>query len=405
MLWLVGIGCLFLPVFGDPPLRSGAYVQRVVGDRAVVAMITPEPRSLSLELRGEEGDRRWSSPSRRRHVFELDGLRADSRYGFSVLDEAGKELDRGSFRSAPDRDNAVVKFAVVGDSGGLPFWTFLKRSALLQLPARWGWLPVRVNLGRTASRMAEQSPDFWLHVGDVVYSAGENRHYEAAFFRPFAELLRHSPVYAVLGNHDKMNDDGRQLMANLVLPENSLTGDERFFSFAYGSVRVIGLDLDGNVEADHPALSFLRQELPRVSEPWLVVLSHFPFYSASRQGDREDLQEHLLPLLRQHQVDLYLAGHDHNYQRFTGDVVQVISGGGGKSLYVLEEHELLAKAVGEYHFCTVEVSGSELTLQAIGNESGVMDELRLDKAKWPDRLEALREVNPQRHGRIKALLR
>ncbi len=83
----------------------------------MVAMITAEPTVLSLELHGEEGDRSWSSPKRRRHVFELDGLKADSRYGFSVLDEAGAELDRGSFRSAPDRDDAEVKFAVVGDSG------------------------------------------------------------------------------------------------------------------------------------------------------------------------------------------------------------------------------------------------------------------------------------------------
>ena len=93
------------------------------------------------------------------------------------------------------------------------------------------------------------------------------------------------------------------------------------------------------------------------------------------------------------------------YQRFVDDFVQVTSGGGGKELYVLEDHPLLAKAKREHHFCLMEVSGPKLTLQAIGNDSGVMDELRLDKGESPERLAALEEINPRRHGRILALLR
>ncbi len=408
LLWLLGIGCLFLPIFGDPPLHTGAYVQRVVGSRAVVAMITAEPTELYLELEGEDGGRRrLASKRRRRHVFELENLGADQVYRYEVLDSDGVELDRGSFRSAPDRDDSKIRFALVGDSGEFPDWIALRRSALLQLPIRWNWLPVDGNLARTAAGMAEAAPDFWLHAGDVVYPTGRNSNYVSGFFSPFADLLRRSPVYAVLGNHDLLDDEGRQLSRNLVLPVNSMSGDERFFSFAYGAVRVIGVDLNGppRIGADHPGLVFLRAELPQVSEPWIVVLSHFPIYSASFHGDRPDLKKFLVPLLRRYQVDLYFSGHDHVYQRFVDDFVQVTSGGGGKELYVLEDHPLLAKAKREHHFCLMEVSGPKLTLQAIGNDSGVMDELRLDKGESPERLAALEELNPRRHGRILALLR
>ena len=408
LLWILGIGCLFLPVFGEPPLRSGAYVQRVVGDRAVVAKITAEPTELFLELEAEDGgSRRLHSSRRRRHVFELENLGADQVYEYAVLDSDGVELDRGSFRSAPDRDDSRIRFALVGDSGEFPRWIALQRSALLQLPIRWNWLPLDGDLTRTAERMAEAAPDFWLHAGDVVYPTGRYSNYNTSFFLPFADLLRRSPVYAVLGNHDLLDDEGRQLSRNLVLPVNSLSGDERFFSFAYGAVRVIGVDLNEHprIGADHPGLVYLREELPQVSEPWIVVMSHFPIYSASFHGDRPDLKKFLVPLLRRYQVDLYFSGHDHIYQRFLGDFVQVTSGGGGKELYVLEDHPLLAKAQREHHFCLVEVSGPELTLQAIGNDSGVMDELRLDKGEFPERLAALEDLNPRRHRRILALLR
>jgi hypothetical protein len=423
VLWVLGAGCLFLPVFDDPPLQTGAYVQDVRRDSAVVAMMTAAPVQLEVQLVEIPGPgdvdavdlRKFGEPGpARRHVFHLDRLQAWHHYGFSVHDAAGNKIDGGLFRTPSDDDRAPVRFDVLGDSGGQPPWVWLQTSPLFYLPARWGLLSPSGTVARTGEQIRTDDPDFVLHVGDVIYPWGHAGHYASGFFRPFAESLRHCPWYIVLGNHDTLDDDGRQALANFVLPVNEITGDERMYSIVWGPVRVIVLDLNEEghdrqplppVDANHPSVGFLRSELTKASEPWIFVTSHYPIESASRQGDRADLIEHVLPLLLQYGVNLYLSGHDHTYQRLEkkGDLPLVVSGGGGKSLYEVGEHPDKVVALSKYNHCTVMVHGRDLTLRAIGLDDGELDKLELHQ----DAAAAarVREVNPERARRIEALLK
>ena len=415
MLWVAGFGCLWLNLLDAPPLQSGAYVQDVGGGAATLAMITPAPCRLACVVRDESGAevcRIEGADARRRHALRASGLGHGRRYLFSLFDPtSGEEIDAGSFVTPPAEDAAPVRFAFVGDSGGLPGWVWLQRAPIVHLPARWGWLPDDGEVTSIGAAMAEHRPDFVLHLGDVVYPKGQNLHYTNGFFRPFAELLRHSAYYPVAGNHDTMDDDGRQLFANFHLPRSAQTGDERCFSFAWGAVRVIGLDLNvdrlgGRLEPGHPALEYLRQELRTCAEPWIVVASHYPIRSQSRQRNRGDLLLHLLPELREGCASLYLAGHDHCYQRFgpgwDGDAPpMVVSGGGGKSLYDVRPgaHVVVASA---YHWCSAEVAGGQLTVRAHGLDGSRIDELVLQLPEGPA-LDAVRRQNPARAARIEGL--
>lgn len=415
ILWLAGFGCLWLNLLDAPPLRSGAYVQDVGGGEATVAMITPDPRRLACVVRDEAGAEvcRIEAPdARRRHALRASGLGDGRRYHYALVDAAsGEEVDAGSFATPPADDAAPVRFAFVGDSGGLPGWIWLQRAPILHLPARWGWLPDGQAITAIGAAMAEHRPAFVLHLGDVVYPKGQNIHYTNGFFRPFAEVLRHTAYYPVIGNHDAMDDDGRQLLANFHLPRSAQTGDERCFSFAWGAVRVIGLDLNadrlgGLVEAGHPAIEFLQSELRVCSEPWVVVASHFPIRSQSRQRHRGDLQLHLLPVLREHAVSLYLAGHDHCYQRFGPGWQEdapplIVSGGGGKSLYdVRPDADVVVESA--YHWCSADVAGPRLTVRAHGMDGATLDELVLELPHGAA-LEAVRRQNPRRAERIEVL--
>ena len=44
---------------------------------------------------------------------------------------------------------------------------------------------------------------------------------------------------------------------------------------------------------------------------WLLVVGHYPVFSAGEHGDTTELKTYLLPLLEKYNVDAYFCGHDH----------------------------------------------------------------------------------------------
>lgn len=410
-LWLLGFGCLCLPVLDNPPLQTGAYVQNVTETGAVIAKVTATATILQVSVEDVTGANVRTLEDRlpaRRHVFAVDGLQAGHSYRYQVIGSGRRVVDEGRFWTPPGNDRSAVEFTIVGDSGRMPHWVWLQRAPLFHLPARWEWLPPHSTVALVGEQMAAAAPKFVLHVGDVVYPWGQQGHYAAGFFRPFADLLRNAPCYAVLGNHDVMDDDGRQALGNFVLPRGEEGMEERCYSFAWGSVRVIVVDTNGRLGPGHPTLDFARRELLACGEPWIVVTSHYPILSASRQGDRADLIEHLLPLLREHEVDLYVCGHDHTYQRYgegrePGDVVMVVSGGGGKSLYDLRPDPRASVLQAQYQWCQVRVEGTRLELRSHGINGSLIDSVRLEKRLADPDLERVAKRNPHRSARLRAL--
>jgi hypothetical protein len=408
---LVGIGALFLPALDPVPLSTGAYVQDVGTDRAAVVLVDAEARVLSLLVRDEAGALVHASPPSRgrRHEFAVRGLTPRSSYVFDVVDGGGARIDSGSFRTFADRDDAAVRFSFFGDSGEQPWWVWLQEAPFHRVCAALADLGPAAPPHRVASAVLAVDPDFWLHLGDVVYPWGRREHYRSGFFQPFREVLRRSPCFAVLGNHDVMTDYGEPFLAAFVLPENDVTGDERCWTIRHGPLRVIGLDLNRTVDSDDPAITYLRSVLDAASEPWIVVAEHYPVRSVYREArPRIDLEQHLVPLLETYAVDLLLVGHDHLYQRFgrSGETIQVGSGGGGKHLYeIVRRPADLVTASTAHHFCTVDIDGARLRCRALAVDGRVLDEFEIDKGALA-RADRLR-VDPHspRGQRIAALVR
>jgi len=393
-------------------------VQHVNDVAATVAKITAVAKPLQLTVMDREGEVVASAASspRRRHALRAEGLKPGSEYSYSLASADGAE-ERGTFRTAPKPgdDKASVKFAFVGDSGDQAWWVWLQKTPIMHLPSRMHWLQPKWAVRTVGAAMAEYQPDFVLHLGDVIYPKGLHAHYSSGYFRPFGDLIRHAPMYAVIGNHDVMNAAGQQMLANFDLPTNEVTGDERCYSFARGPVRIIALDsntwfADDVYRPDHPTHKFLLRELERCTEPWIVVAGHHPIRSASRQGHDGRLQSVLLPELEQHQVSLYVSGHDHCYQRFGPNdrwrVPMVVSGGGGKRLYDIKEDprvrlgaESLHKA---YHWCGAEISGQVFRVVARDVGGDVLDTFELPMPTG-EQLLRLKARNPARAARIEAL--
>ena len=411
-LWLAGFGCLWLNVLDDPPLCTGAYLQDVGQEAATVACITAAPAQLTLTVQRADGTplHTMTEPvARRRHALRVPGLQPGSEYRYR-LEGAGLS-EAGRIRTAPADDRAPVRFAFLGDSGEQPWWVWLQRTPILHWPARWGWFADAGPVTAIGAAVAEWQPDFVLHLGDVIYPKGQHAHYRPGCFRPFAAAMRDAPFYVVVGNHDVMDADGLQVLANFRMPAGALTGDGRCFSIARGPVRIIGLDCNTDrtgdrYGADHPSHGYLLAELAAATEPFVVVASHFPMRSWSRQGNRGELLLGMLPELAAHGVTLYLSGHDHCYQRFGEpggpEPVLVVSGGGGKDLYDLKPAQggpkpaAMAKA---YHWCSVEVQDGRMVVRAHGRDGVELDRF---EANLPtgEALDRIRAKNAARAARI-----
>jgi len=413
-LWAAGFACLWLNVLDDPPLVSGALVRDVETDAVTIGLIAAHPVVATATLfdgRGGVVGKREAPRPVRRHEFSFDGLSPGTNYDFTI-DCGDGCVERGSVRTKPVRDDAEVRLAFLGDSGAQPWWVWLQRTPVLHWPARWGWLSDAEEVTRVGAGVATFRPDFVLHVGDVVYPRGEHRHYAAGLFRPFAEALRRAPMYAVLGNHDVMASTGLQAQANLGLASAWRGGDGRNFSLAWGALRLIGLDTNTELTRDrfapgHPSHTFLVTELAQATEPWIVVVSHYPIRSASNHRDRGEFLLGLLPELKRYGVSLYLCGHDHCYQRFDardGEPTLVVSGGGGMDLYPVRPHARATVVASVHHWCSATVRGALLAVRAHAGDGTEVDafELRLPGA---EQLEAIRAVQRGRARRIDGLAR
>ena len=388
-------------------------MQNVTDGAATVAKVTAGPTAAKLTVLGPGGElvAEQQGVSRRRHALRVTGLLPAQRYTYVLATDDGTE-ERGSFLTAPKPgdDQAAVKFAVVGDSGDQAWWVWLQKTPIMHLPSRYHWLAPKWAVRTIGAAMAAYRPDFAFHLGDVIYPKGLHAHYSSGFFRPFGDLIRDAPMYALVGNHDVMNAAGQQLLANFHLPENQVTGDGRCFSFARGPVRVIALDCNTHYMPDHPSHRFLLQQLRQCAEPWIVIASHFPILSASRQGNNGDLRAFLVPELEKWQVTLYLSGHDHCYQRFGPNehapVPLVVSGGGGKHLYEITDNPMWRKGSeqlqSQFHWCSIEVQADRFQMAAHGVRGQVIDDFQLALPSG-EALERLRQINPGRAARIDAL--
>jgi hypothetical protein len=189
------------------------------------------------------------------------------------------------------------------------------------------------------------------------------------------------PFYAALGNHDYQGNE--QAQVDYSAQSQSWRMPFRYYTFAAGPVRFFALDTDegttgiwsfGRAWSDAQA-SWLEGELRRhAAARWKVVYGHHPIQSDGHHGDTRRLRDKLLPILANHKVHAYVAGHEHELQMHvmkeprTGvEVEQWIAGGGGKDLRSVTARR--AKFARSAHgFLTIEANGTELKLRLVGTD-------------------------------------
>jgi tartrate-resistant acid phosphatase type 5 len=234
--------------------------------------------------------------------------------------------------------------------------------------------------------------DNWY--GELAGGAGSPR-WQTNFEEMYPASDFPCPAYAVLGNHDYQRWPESKVDAELEYARSGRSGaaatrwtmPSRWYRFEFPAKDplVTFLALDSNMsradgkekgrdftltpQQQAEQLAWLEAELKRPrTTPFLGVIAHHPVYSDGPHGDHPVLIRDWDPLFRKYQVDLYMAGHDHDLQHleFEGHPTShFLSGGGGADLYSLkvDPSQRGPYAQKVYGFSHISVTAQLMTLR------------------------------------------
>lgn len=283
----------------------------------------------------------------------IGGLTSDTIYCYSLFRGEDRVLGPVGFRTAPEPETAV-DFVAFGDSGsGLDIQNAV-RDQILTVPA-----------------------DFMIHLGDVAYEDGTLQSFEDYVFFPYAEIFQSIPFFPVVGNHDIRSSGGGPYYEVFDLPTNGgPSALEERYSFDWGPVHLAAFDSNGPTVEDR---DWLAADLEATDRPWKIVFAHHPMYSSGDHGSSLDVRALLEDTLVTHGVQLYLAGHDHDYERTTPQrgVTHIVTGGGGRGLRAVGSSEFTAFSESVLHLLAIHADETELRVYAIDGGGDVFDSLRL----------------------------
>ena len=191
-----------------------------------------------------------------------------------------------------------------------------------------------------AALVSRLNPEAFLVLGDAQYPSGSLRDFLASYDASFGKWM--SVVYPAPGNHEMESnrvgyDEYFRSLENRVVVNYSK--DAVFYSFTIGGWHFVSAD--SNHPYDKEQLEWLEEDLRTTKARCSAVFSHHPRFSSGQHGSSSSINP-LWEAAVSGGADVFLSGHDHNYERFapvsiSGEraadgVVQFVVGTGGKSL-------------------------------------------------------------------------
>ncbi|KAL1202705.1 Purple acid phosphatase 17 [Cardamine amara subsp. amara] len=241
----------------------------------------------------------------------------------------------------PAKSDGSVSFIVIGDWG--------RRGSFNQSI-------VAYQMGKVGEKIGL---DFVVSTGDNFYDNGLFNEHDPNFVQSFSNIYTAPSLqkqwYSVLGNHDYRGDAEAQLSS--VLREidsrwiclRSFVVDaelvEMFFVDTTPFVKEYYTEADGHTydwravpSRNSYVKSLLRDlqvSLKSSKARWKIVVGHHAMRSIGHHGNTIELNEELLPILKEYGVDLYMNGHDHCLQHISDEdsPIQFLTSGAGSKAW------------------------------------------------------------------------
>jgi acid phosphatase len=212
------------------------------------------------------------------------------------------------------------------------------------------------------ARCQKNGVDGLLFLGDNIYKTGvtdiDDPEWDEKVWDVYnTPCLSKVKIYPVLGNHDYRDSPAAQIEYSLKNPRWFMPN--RFYSVEFGYLlKLVAFDSQISefcFNDSFCAVDFMVTETRTPTTVWRIVTAHHPLESASESGYGHSggfRGLFLKPLLCNH-IDAYLAGHAHHMEHRAIEDCRMdlfISGGGGASLYDLDEKSVTNFARKQHGF-------------------------------------------------------
>lgn len=288
-------------------------------------------------------------------IMRLGASEDDQRW-FAALADVDFRVPRDATDPAPlsEDDPPILRLAVAGDVGRVG-----------EAGRRTGEVMARFE--------DERSYDALILLGDNAYPDGDPELLRQTVFDPYEQVLDGSTtLVAALGNHDVEAGHGPDQVDALGMPA-------RWYATWFD--RVLLVTLDSNTPDDPDQLAWLDETLAEAGDDqWVIVAAHHPLYSGGWHGSSTAARDAWGELFDAHDVDLVLAGHEHDYQRTEPiyDITHVISGAASTVRFTGTKSYTEA-AYSVYHFVDLLVWPDRLVGRAVDHRGRVFDEFVIDR--------------------------
>lgn len=245
----------------------------------------------------------------------------------------------------------------------------------------------------------EIGPEFVVATGDTHHYDGIRSVQDPIWQSNFEEVYRHPELlvewYPILGNHEYRGNTQAVIDYSRISRRWNMPG--RYYTKSFTSeedgatVRLVLIDTPSLIDkyrneyAKYPdagrqnmqeQLNWLETVLVGAKEDWVIVAGHHPVYADTSKDDieRTNLQQRVDPILRRHQVDMYVCGHIHNFQhiRRTGSDIDYVVNSSGSLSRKVKSIEGTQFCSGETGFSVCSVSKKELKFYLIDNKGNIL---------------------------------
>jgi predicted phosphohydrolase len=254
-----------------------------------------------------------------------------------------------------------------------------------------------------AAKASSNNPsvDFIVSTGDNFYQVGVNSVQDPQWNSTFSDVylssesLKDINWFPVLGNHDYYQNPEPQIQYSAINPiwnmdshyfsKNFSFGDSEVYTakFVFLDTIIFAPDVSSRTKQFIPnprkdfenQMNWFKNELKsRNDYDWFIVVGHYPLFNCWMNRQQEDMKDAIQKLLEENHVDLYMAGHDHTLQHFTGNGIEYIISGGGsqrsRPIGILQFGCHFAQ--GDPGFTYHKIVGKTMNVEFISNEGKVV---------------------------------